>query len=97
MGRTIPSYRAAVEHEISNTWTRFAKMLRREERASFIDLVNKIRRYASQAGAVAFPSVVDGMFLSALFAHTKELEELKRTIERVQKVVEQLKDSRLDP
>ncbi len=97
MGRTIPSYRMAIEQEISNVWMRFAKMLRREDRPLFEDLINKIRSYASEAGAVASPSVVEGMFLSALFAHTKELKELRNTIERVQKAVEQLKNSRLDP
>jgi len=97
MGRTILPYRAAIEHEISRTWMKFAKMLRREERASFEDLVNKVRLYASEAGAAAFPSVAEGMFLSALFSHTKELKELRNTIERVQKVVEQLENSRLDP
>jgi len=72
-------------------------MLRREDRESFEGLMNKIRSYASEAGAAAFPSVAEGMFLSALFAHTKELGELRKTIERVQKVVEQLKNSRMDP
>ena len=72
-------------------------MLRREERPLFEDLIDKIRSYASEAGAAAFPSAVEGMFLSALFVHTKELKELRNTIERVQKVVEQLKNSRLDP
>jgi len=97
MGRTIPSYRAAIEQEISHTWKKFARMLRREEKSFFEDLVNTVRSYASEAGAAAFPSVVEGMFLSALFAHTKELKELRSTMERIQNIVEQLKNSRLDP
>ena len=72
-------------------------MLRREEKASFEDLINTIRNYASEAGAAAFPSVIDGMFLSAIFAHTIELKELRNSIKEVQKTIEQLKNSRLDP
>jgi polyhydroxyalkanoate synthesis regulator phasin len=97
MGRTIPPYRLAVEHEISHTWKKFARMLRREEKAFFEDLINTIRSYTSEAGAAAFPSVIDGMFLSAIFAHTKELKELRNSIKEVQKTIEQLKNSRLDP
>ncbi|MFC1506626.1 hypothetical protein ACFLQ6_06095 [Thermoproteota archaeon] len=96
MGRTILPYRSAIEREISHTWKKFARMLRREEKASFEDLINTIRNYASEAGAAAFPSVIDGMFLSAIFAHTIELKELRNSIKEVQKTIEQLKNSRLD-
>jgi hypothetical protein len=97
MGRTILPYRSAIEREISNTWKKFARMLRREEKTSFEDLINSIRNYASEAGAAAFPSVIDGMFLSAIFAHTIELKEVRNSIKEVQKTIEQLKNSRLDP
>lgn len=97
MGRTILPYRSAIEHEISHTWKKFARMLRKEEKPFFEDLINTIRNYTSEAGAVAFPSVIDGMFLSAIFAHTKELKELKNSIKEVQKTIEQLKKTSLDP
>lgn len=97
MGRTILPYRSAIEREISHTWKKFARMLRGEEKTSFEDLINSIRNYASEAGAAAFPSVIDGMFLSAIFAHTIELKELRKSIKEVQKTIEQLKNSRLDP
>ena len=97
MGRTILPYRSAIEHEISHTWKKFARMLRKEEKTFFEDLINTIRNYTSEAGAAAFPSVIDGMFLSAIFAHTKELKELKNSIKEVKKTIEQLKKTSLDP
>ncbi len=72
-------------------------MLRREEKEFFEDLINTIRSYTSEAGAAAFPSVIDGMFLSAIFAHTKELKELRNSVKEVHKTIEQLKKSSLDP
>ena len=97
MGRTILPYRSAIEHEFSHTWKKFARMLRREEKEFFEDLINTIRSYTSEAGAAAFPSVIDGMFLSAIFAHTKELKELRNSVKEVHKTIEQLKKSSLDP
>jgi len=97
MGRTILPYRSAIEHEISHTWKKFARMLRKEEKTFFEDLINTIRNYTSEAGAAAFPSIIDGMFLSAIFAHTKELKELRNSIKEVQKTIEQLKKTSLDP
>jgi len=75
MGRTIPSYRIMLEEELKR-WERFQDFLRLDEREVFQDMMDECRRHASAAGAGAFPSKTEGMFLSILFAHHKALKEL---------------------
>jgi len=63
MGRTIPSYRISLDEELKR-WKRFQDVLRIDERAIFQDMTDECRRYASAAGAGAFPVKTEGMFLS---------------------------------
>jgi len=85
MGRTIPSYRIILEEELKR-WERFRDSLRIDERAIFKDMMDECRRHASAAGAGAFPSKTEGMFLSILFAHHKALKELNEKIERISRI-----------
>jgi len=77
MGRTIPSYRITLEEELKR-WERFRDSLRIDERAVFEDVMDECRRHASAAGAGAFPSKTEGMFLPILFVHHRALKELDK-------------------
>ena len=87
MGRTIPSYRIIPEEELKR-WERFRDFLRIDERAIFEDMMDECRRYASAAGAGAFPSKTDGMFLSIIFAHHKALRELQARSRQIIRLVQ---------
>lgn len=87
MGRTIPSWRMLLEAELKR-WKNFRDALRIDERATFEDLMDECRRYASAAGAASFPVKTEGMFLSILFAHHKGLKELCCKIERIHRLLE---------
>ena len=67
MGRTIPSWRMAVEEKLRR-WDRFRRMLRPEESEIFEEMVDMCRRYASEASAGCFPCMAEGMFLLILCA-----------------------------
>jgi len=94
MGRTIPSYRITLEEELKR-WERFRDFLRIDERAVFEDMMDECRRHASAAGAGAFPSKTEGMFLSVLFAHHKALKELQNKIDRINKLLQEPNQSHL--
>lgn len=76
MGRTIPSWRMAVEEE-ARRWDRFRGLLRPEDREIFEEMVYECRRYASEASAGCFHCRAEGMFLSILFAHHRQLKKLQ--------------------
>ena len=88
MGRTIPSYRIIQEEELKR-WERFRGFLRIDDRMTFDDMMDECRRHASAAGAGAFPSKTEGMFLSILFAHHRNLKELHSKIEFISSLLAQ--------
>jgi len=82
MGRTIPSWRIAMEEEMKR-WKRFQDVPRIEEREIFEDMTDECRRYASAAGAACFPTKYEPMFLSIIFAHHKALKQLREKIDQL--------------
>mgnify|MGYP001101273230 CR=1 FL=1 len=96
MGRTIPSYRIMLEEELKR-WKRFQDMFRIEDRPIFEEMMDLCRRYASEAGNLASPSKTEGMILTILFSHHKNLKELRDKIDRIDKLLQELKQSPLAP
>ncbi len=83
MGKTVPSYRMALETEIAR-WQGFARALRAEEREAFEALMDACRNTASAGGnatnPVLFEPMVMSIFLSLQMRVTrleKELNDLK--------------------
>lgn len=84
LGRTIPSYRMALENEIQK-WKRFTKALpSRSEREAFEELMNHCRRYASAGGMAVRPILSEAMFMSILLTHEKTLRKLEAELEKLQ-------------
>lgn len=83
MGKTVPSYRMALEAEIAS-WQGFARALRAEEREAFEALMDACRNTASAGGNATNPVLFEPMamsiFLSLQMRVTrleKELNDLK--------------------
>ena len=76
MGRTVPSYRIALEDEIK-TWENFRKALRSDDREIFDDMLRVCRLYASASGAAVRPVLSDTMFMVLLLHHHKQLNQKK--------------------
>jgi hypothetical protein len=83
VGKTVESYRMAVEDEIRR-WSGFAKALRREDREAFDALMDACRSYASAASNATKPILFEPMVMSILLFQqtriqrlTKEVEDLK--------------------
>jgi hypothetical protein len=75
VGRTIPSYRMALEEELRR-WDSFKKALKVDDREAFEDMVNACRLYASASGAAARPVVFEAVVVSILLSHHKALMRL---------------------
>ncbi len=68
MGRTIPSYRLAIDMEIAK-WTPFRDALRKPEKDIFENMLLRSKLYASAGGMMARPVVLEAMFMSILLDH----------------------------
>ncbi|MEM2320178.1 MAG: hypothetical protein QXU45_08920 [Candidatus Bathyarchaeia archaeon] len=84
MGRTVPSYRHAIEAEIAN-WEGFRKALRGKDLEAFDKMINACRAYASAGGMAARPVLSEAMFMCILLSLQREIMEIKEDLERLEK------------
>ena len=88
MGKTVPSYRMALENEIKR-WDGFSKALRNDDREAFEQMMNACRNYASAASNATRPVLLEAMFMSILLAEQKALMEIKREVESIRQRLNQ--------
>jgi len=88
MGRTVPSYRQALETEI-NRWEGFRKALRDKDVEAFDKMMNACRTYASAGGSATRPILAEAMFMSVLLNQEKEIMEIRESLERLEKQLHQ--------
>jgi hypothetical protein len=79
MGKTVESYRMALESEIS-MWNGFARALRSEERQAFEALMDACRSYASAAGNATRPILFEPMMMSILLHQQMSLLRLQKEL-----------------
>ncbi|NLF88360.1 hypothetical protein GX563_05995 [Candidatus Bathyarchaeota archaeon] len=80
MGKTVESYRMAVEDEIRR-WSGFAKALRREDREAFDALMDACRSYASAASNATKPILFEPMVMSILLSQQTRIQRLSKEVE----------------
>ena len=83
MGRTVPSFRMALEGEIAS-WREFRGSLRSIGSREDLDgMFDQARTNCMAAGNAVRPVVFEGMFMAVAFAHEKRLTSLGRAIEQL--------------
>jgi hypothetical protein len=81
MGRTIPSFRIALEEEITS-WGPFRASTGASSRRTLDKLFNQARGYCSAASNATRPVRFEAMLMAVIFSHEKRLETLARDIEK---------------
>lgn len=81
MGRTVPSYRQALEKEIER-WKAFRKGLRREEAEAFDRMMDACRIHASAGSMATRPVLLEAMLMSILLHQEQSLTEIKEKLEK---------------
>ena len=76
MGKTVESFRLALEGEI-NRWSGFARALCKLDREAFDELMDISRTYASESSCATNPIVFEPMVMSILLGQQKRLRELE--------------------
>lgn len=82
MGRTIPSFRMAIDIEIAK-WKPFRDALRKPDKEIFVNMLLRSKLYASAGGMSVRPLVLEAVFMSILLDHHKRLLELVAEIEKL--------------
>ncbi len=77
MGKTVESYRMAIEDEICR-WNGFAKALRSEDKEAFDELMDACRSFASAGSNATQPILFEPMIMSVLVSQQKKLRRQRR-------------------
>lgn len=84
MGRTVPSYRQALEAEIER-WRGFRKGLRKKDAEAFDRMTNACRLFASAGSMATRPVLLEAMFMSILLHQEKAITEIREKLDRLEK------------
>jgi len=82
MGKTVESYRLALDMEIQR-WNGFAKALRNDDREAFEKLMDACRNYASAGSNATRPVMFEPMVMSILLYQQKRLNRLEKELNAV--------------
>jgi len=82
MGRTVESYRMALEEEIRG-WNGFAKALRSEDREAFDALMDACRISASAGSNATQPIIFEPMVMSMMLFQQKKLLRLEKELNAI--------------
>lgn len=88
MGKTVPSYRQVLEHEIER-WKGFRKGLRGKDAEAFDRMMNACRMFASAGGMATRPILLEAMFMSILLHQEKMLAGIKERLDKLEKQLDQ--------
>ncbi len=80
MGKTIESYRMAIEDEIRR-WNGFSKALRTDDKEAFEVLMDACRSYASAGSNATQPILFEPMVISILLSQQKKIMRLEKALE----------------
>ena len=84
MGKTVESYRMALEDEISR-WKGFEKTLRIEDKAAFDALMDACRNYASAGSNATNPILFEPMVMSILLSQQVKISRLEKALDEVKR------------
>ena len=82
MGRTVPSFRPALEHEIE-TWKDFKRALRPEDQKIFDKLMNYARIHADAGSLSARPMLSEILFASFALEQEKKIRKLEKQLKEI--------------
>ena len=83
MGRTVPSFRPELEHEIES-WKDFKRALRPEDQKIFHKLMNFARIHADAGSLSARPMLSEILFFSFAIEQEKKIEMLEKKVKELE-------------
>ncbi len=84
MGKTVASYRIALDRELQK-WSGFAKALRKKDRAAFDQMTDACRNFASAGSNATRPVIFESMVMSILLNQQRILSKLEKKVDALRK------------
>ena len=84
MGKTVESYRMALEDEITR-WCGFGKPLRIEDKAAFEALMDACRNFASAGSNATNPILFESMVMSILLSQQVKIGRLEKALDAIKR------------
>ena len=84
MGKTVESYRMALEDEI-HRWSGLEKVLRTEDRQAFEALMDSCRNYASAGSNATNPILFEPMVMSILLSQQVKISQLEKVLDAIKR------------
>ena len=84
MGKTVESYRMALEEEIRR-WSGFEKALRMEDKEAFDAFMDACRNFASAGSNATMPVLFEPMVMSILLSQQKKISRLEKALDAVKR------------
>jgi hypothetical protein len=88
MGRTVPAFRPALEHEIES-WKDYKRALRPVDQKVFDKLMNYARIHADAGSLGARPMLSEILFISFAIEQEKKIELLENHIKELEEIIEE--------
>ncbi|MBA7485472.1 hypothetical protein ES705_05122 [subsurface metagenome] len=85
-GRTVPSFRPALEHEIES-WKDYKRALRPEDQKIFDKLMNFARIHADAGSLSARPMLSEILFMSFAIEQEKKIGLLEKKIIEIEEII----------
>ena len=86
MGRTVPAFRPALEHEIES-WKDFKRALRPKEQTIFNKLMNYARIHADAGSLGARPMLSEILFISFAIEQERKIGQLEKKIKELEEII----------
>jgi hypothetical protein len=83
MGRTVPAFRPALEHEIES-WKDYKRALRPEDQQVFDKLMNFARIHADAGSLGARPMLSEILFIAFAIEQQKKIEKLEKKLKKLE-------------
>jgi len=84
MGKTVASYRMALDRELQR-WSGFARALRKEDRAAFDQMMDACRNYASAGSNATRPVIFESVVMSILLHQQRTLSRFEKKLDAIRK------------
>jgi len=88
MGRTVPAFRPALEHEIES-WKDYKRALRPVDQKIFDKLMNYARIHADAGSLGARPMLSEILFISFAIEQEKRIELLENHIKELEEIIKE--------
>lgn len=82
MGKTVESYRVALDRELQR-WGGFGKALRGDDKPAFDQMMDTCRNYASAGSNATRPVLFEAMVMSILLHQQRTLNRLEKELHAV--------------